>query len=83
MRVWHFVSGSLNLIFDQGVGTDPDMVWARRSLTKSIEFAFKPTLTDGDVRFAWWAWAFQGTIDPLSLIPLNTLPANTYLIRLM
>ncbi len=74
VRVWRFVNGSVNLVFDQGVGVDPDLVWVRRTPAKDIEFAFKPALLDGDTRFAWWAWAYEGAFDPAQFIPLNALP---------
>ncbi len=74
VRVWRFVEGSVNLVFDQGVGVDPDLVWVRRTPSKDIEFAFKPALLDGDTSFAWWAWAYQGAFDPDQFIPLNNLP---------
>ncbi len=73
-RAWRFVDGSVNLIFDQGVGADPDMVWVRRTPTKDIEFAFKPALLDGDTSFAWWTWSYQGEFDPAQIIPVITLP---------
>ncbi len=54
------------LVFDQGYGADPDLVWARRSPDgdKYIELAFKPALLGGDSSFSWWAWALQGDFDP-------------------
>ena len=73
-RAWRFVDGSVNLVFDKGVGLDPDLVWVRRTPTKDIELAFKPALLGDDTSFVWWAWAYQGTFDPAQVIPLNTLP---------
>ena len=60
--------GYETLLFDQGQGSDPDLVWARRSPNspKSIEFAFKPSLLAGDESFLWWGWAFLGNFDPAS-----------------
>jgi hypothetical protein len=77
LHAWRFTDGTINTVFDQGVGIDPDMIWVRRTPTKDIEFAFKPTLLGGDTRFAWWVWAYQGVLDPAQFIPLNTLP-ETY-----
>ncbi len=74
VHAWRFVDGNVNLIFEQGSGADPDMLWARRTPTKDIEFAFKPSLLDGDTSFGWWTWAYQGTFDPTQFIPLLTLP---------
>ena len=71
VRAWKFVDGKVTQIFDQGVGADPDMVWVRRvPQSKTIEFAFKIAMLDGDISFAWWAWAYQGEIDPTELIPV-------------
>lgn len=51
------------VIFDAGVGEDPDLAWTRRSPDekKLIEIAFKPDLVDVGAEergFAWAAWAF-------------------------
>ena len=73
IRAWTYVDGNINLVYDQGVGVDPDMIWVRRT-PKTIEFAFKPALLGNDLIFAWWVWAYQGEFDPAQLIPLNTLP---------
>jgi len=75
LRVWTFADNAVKLIFDQGVGTDPDAVWVRRSTSKTmIEFAFKPSLLDGDITFAWSGWALQGQFDPSQILPVITLP---------
>jgi hypothetical protein len=63
---WRDVDGTVSTIFDQGVGADPDLIWARRS-PKAIEFAFKPDILNGPIRFAWWAWSYQGTLTPTDL----------------
>jgi hypothetical protein len=65
------VEGAISPVFDQGAGTDPDLIWARRS-PKAIELAFKPTIfkpTDPNIssRFAWTAWAYQGTLTPTDI----------------
>jgi len=56
------------LVFDQGSGADPDLVWARRSPDDAnvIELAFKPALLNGGASFSWWAWAFLGNLAPSS-----------------
>jgi hypothetical protein len=73
IRAWRYVDGNVNLVYDQGVGTDPDLIWVRRT-PKAIEISFKPALFDNDLTFAWWVWAYQGKLDPTQLIPLDTLP---------
>ena len=66
VQAWSNVVGTISTIFDQGVGADPDLIWARRS-PKAIEFAFKPSIINGLVRFAWTAWDYQGTLTPIDI----------------
>jgi hypothetical protein len=71
VQAWSDVEGTISMVFDQGVGVDPDLVWARRS-PNAIEFAFKPTIfkpTNPDIpsRFVWTAWAYQGTLTPAEI----------------
>ena len=51
------------LVFDQGLGEDPDLVWARISPEDPniIQFAFKTELAGEKQQFSWLAWA--GLID--------------------
>jgi hypothetical protein len=63
VQAWSNVDGTITPVFDQGVGADPDLVWARRS-GKAIELAFKPALVNNPARFAWTAWDYQGTLTP-------------------
>lgn len=57
-------AGTLNgydtLVFDQGVGPDPDAAWIRLApgSPTRIQIAFKPGLIAGDNEFFWWGWAF-------------------------
>ncbi len=48
------------LVFDQGVGPDPDAAWIRLPPGKpnQIQIAFKPGLIGGDSEFLWGGWAF-------------------------
>lgn len=73
VQAWRYLDGTLSTVFDQGVGADPDMVWARRS-PKAIELAFKPAILNGPSRFAWWAWAYQGTLTPPDISLSNSVP---------
>ena len=72
VQAWSDVDGTISTVFDEGVGSDPDLIWARRS-PKAVEFAFKPALLNGPIRFAWWAWAYQGTLAPIDFA-LSNLP---------
>lgn len=78
VQAWSDVNGTITPIFDQGVGTDPDLIWARRS-PNAIEFAFKPALVNanGPSRFDWWAWSYQGTLTPPDLA-FSPIPTDTY-----
>jgi hypothetical protein len=48
------------LVFDQGIGPDPDAAWIRLSpgSPTRIQIAFKPGLIGGGSEFLWWGWAF-------------------------
>lgn len=54
------------LLFDGGVGDDPDLVWVRHNPDRiqQVEFAFKPSLLNGRSSFMWWAGARLGEFDP-------------------
>jgi hypothetical protein len=64
--------GYETLLFDAGVGADPDLAWARLSATESnvVELAFKSSLLYDDDVFTWGAWAMNpdavqpGWFDP-------------------
>jgi hypothetical protein len=58
--------GYETLIFDQGLGDDPDLAWVRHNPDsyQRIEFAFKPSLLNGAESFMWWAGAMRGDFDP-------------------
>jgi hypothetical protein len=68
--------GYETLIFDQGLGDDPDLAWARRDPDRyqRIEFAFKPALLVGNGSFMWWGGAMRGDFDPAAfdLVDANT-----------
>jgi hypothetical protein len=76
VQAWRDVDGTISTIFDQGVGADPDLVWARRS-PKMIELAFKPAILNGPNRFAWWAWSYQGNLLPTD-VALATYTPDVY-----
>jgi hypothetical protein len=54
------LTGYETLVFDQGVGPDPDAVWIRLApgAPNRIQIAFKPGLIGGDNEFFGWGWAF-------------------------
>ncbi|MEW6094116.1 MAG: hypothetical protein AB1531_09150 [Chloroflexota bacterium] len=80
VRAWRFRDGEVDLFFDQGIASDPDLVWARRTPDGWVEFGFKPTTLDGDLIFAWWAWAYQGDLEASQFIPLDTMPDTLFAI---
>jgi hypothetical protein len=80
LRAWRFTDGVTTQVFDQGLGIDPDLIWARRTPDGVVEIGFKPSLLDGDLSFGWWAWAYQGSLDATQFIPLDTLIDTTYAI---
>ncbi|MCB2209819.1 hypothetical protein KQH62_02890 [bacterium] len=61
-------NGYETVIFDEGYGSDPDLVWARRDpvRTQRIEFAFKESVLAGEESFMWWGGAVLGPFDPRS-----------------
>jgi hypothetical protein len=76
VQAWSDVEGTISPIFDQGVGSDPDLIWVRRS-PQAVEFAFKTTLLDSPARFAWTAWDYQGTL-PLTDIAFSSSASELY-----
>ncbi len=66
VQAWTDVDGVISTVFDEGAGSDPDLIWARRS-PKAVEFAFKTAIINGPIRFAWTAWDYQGTLPPTDI----------------
>ncbi|HEX7542389.1 MAG TPA: SdrD B-like domain-containing protein [Anaerolineales bacterium] len=59
--------GYEKLVFDQGVGSDPDEAWARISPSDPniVQIAFKRALINDDDSFTWGAWAMNAsTLNP-------------------
>ena len=59
--------GYENLVFDQGVGADPDAAWARLDpiSPNKVQIAFKPALINDDGSYMWGAWAMsEKTFNP-------------------
>jgi hypothetical protein len=53
------------LVFDAGLGPDPDAAWIRRSPTgEEIQLAFKMELIGFDDSFLWGAWSDEGRTQP-------------------
>ncbi len=54
------------LVFDQGLGDDPDTAWVRRSPAspQRIEIAFKHALIGLDTYLLWGPWSDDGRNDP-------------------
>jgi hypothetical protein len=76
VQAWKYTDGAISPLFDQGVGADPDLIWARRS-PKAIEVAFKPALLNGPSRFVWNAWSYQGSLTPNDLA-YSSSPLDLY-----
>ncbi|NIS81417.1 MAG: hypothetical protein GTO14_14710 [Anaerolineales bacterium] len=55
-------NGYDELVFDQGLGSDPDAAWIRRSPTHPdrVQLAFKHNLIGSDGSFMWGAWSDEG-----------------------
>ncbi|MGD8454750.1 MAG: hypothetical protein PVF83_00090 [Anaerolineales bacterium] len=61
--------GYETLLFDQGLGDDPDLAWARLSpeYPGVVEFAIKKSILEMDLEdevFSWWGWASQVVLEP-------------------
>jgi hypothetical protein len=58
--------GYETMVFDDGKGDDPDLVWVRRNPGRfnQVEFAIKTDLLNRDVNFMWWVGALRGGFDP-------------------
>ncbi len=72
--------GYEELLFDQGLGEDPDLAWVKISLETPglVEFAFKRDLLAGSEEFEWWMWAMKdnlgaGKFDPNDFFPTNSV----------
>jgi hypothetical protein len=54
------------LLFDQGIGSDADLAWARRSPsdTNAVQIAFKPSAINSDAEYLWGAWTDLGVMEP-------------------
>lgn len=61
-----------NLLFDQGLGSDADLAWARRSPgdINAVQIAFKPSAINNDTGYLWGAWTDLGVMEP-SLFDYN------------
>lgn len=59
-------NGYDELVFDQGVGNDPDTAWARvdPSDPNSAQIAFKRALINNDGEFVWGAWTDHFVKNP-------------------
>ncbi|MBI9047976.1 MAG: carboxypeptidase regulatory-like domain-containing protein [Anaerolineaceae bacterium] len=55
-------NGYDKLVFDAGIGDDPDLAWVRRSPSdqNSVQLAFKPSAINSDAEFIWGAWTDLG-----------------------
>ncbi len=67
--------GYETLLFDAGLGADPDLAWVRVDPEDgaSIEFAFKTDFLPENQIFAWWAWTVLGGLDPVKMEIVDNL----------
>lgn len=73
--------GYETLLFDVGLGDDPDLAWARISPANGavIEIAFKESLMPESGVYAWWTWTSQGALDPAAMEVVDALnPADAW-----
>ena len=54
------------LVFDQGIGSSPDLAWARLSPNNpnTIQIAIRRELINNDLVFLWGVWASREAIKP-------------------
>jgi hypothetical protein len=59
------VDGYDELVFDQGIGSDPDAAWARVTVEKpaEVQIAFKLAMVGNPTSFMWGLWADGGPDD--------------------
>ena len=59
------LNGYETVIFDAGIGEDPDLAWVRRDpeAPNQLQFAYKDSLTE-QLGYLWSAWADGGLMDP-------------------
>lgn len=69
--------GYEELVFDQGLGDDPDLVWARISPDDphTVQIAFKHRAI-GYPLFEWWAWSSMGKPDSSDYDLVDTFDEN-------
>ncbi len=62
------LDGDDELVFDEGIGQDPDLAWMRMMPVPGkpayLEIAFKPAAFDNAAKFKWWVWSDQGVNAP-------------------
>jgi hypothetical protein len=58
--------GYETIVFDSGIGSDPDAAWARLAPSdpNSIQIAFKASLLNGDDKYTWNAWTDRSVLTP-------------------
>ena len=58
--------GYETVVFDEGIGIDPDAVWIRRDPgnPNNVQLAFKYNLIGNDAAFAFGGWADEGLRNP-------------------
>ena len=61
-------------LFDQGLGDDPGLAWAKLSSKDDavVEFAFNRSLVQSGGAYAWWVWASQEPLVPANFDYVDT-----------
>ncbi len=62
-------NGYETLLFDSGLGSDPDLGWVRISPGSSsvVEIAIKAELVPDNKKFAWWTWISGYELEPMNM----------------
>jgi len=66
-------NGYEELVFDSGLGDDPDLAWFRISEEENglLEISFKKSLLNGVEVFEWWAWASRDDVTTDKFDPVD------------
>lgn len=72
-------NGYDTLLFDQGLGDDPDLAWVRHNPShyNQIEFAVKKSLVGSQTNLMWWAGAMLGSFAPQSFDLVDSFTQDT------
>ena len=71
--------GYEELIFDAGVGDDPDLAFVKTYSEQPglLTFGFKANLLAGAESFEWWVWAMKEDLSAAKYDPVDFFPQDT------